>query len=498
MGTEWFLIGLGFGVFLTLVCALLYLRRDRALNQNAYSALAMSDAASRERLISLEKLNEGAVKEAETAKSEVLKLNRICSGLEVKVGHLEEIRQNLNLEKDKFQKYAEERLEQVSSLNSKLATSNSERQFLQEQVENQKANLAQGLNQMKSEFEALANKVFEVKGKSFSEQTEKNVGAMLKPLDEKIKEFREKIDIESKDRFALKYEIGRLVEVNEKMTKETNSLSETLRGDSKAQGDWGEHILQNILEAAGLSEGRDFQKQSTLETQDGNDVRPDILVNLPNGKHLIIDSKVSLTAFDRYKHSEDPEVRLEALKDHLNSIQKHIDDLSGKHYSKAKGIDSPDWVFMFVAVEPAYVLAMQNDSNLFYRAQKKNVMIITASTLLASLKTVSYIWQLENQRRNANKIAEEAGNLYDKFVLFFEEFEKVGKTLDVSKKQYESAMTRLKNGNGNVFRRFEVIRELGAAPSKKIRSELIESSGAPEISEFVIVPSTEIESKLSE
>jgi DNA recombination protein RmuC len=348
----------------------------------------------------------------------------------------------------------------------------------EERFKTQKDYLEDVKKQTKTEFENLANQILETKTKSFSEHTEKNLENILKPLREKITTFEKRVEDsysnEAKERFALKSEVARLIELNEKMTLETNSLTQALKGDSKFQGDWGEMVLASILEASGLREGHEYTVQQQLLSDDGDKFKPDVIINLPDNKHIIVDSKVSLTAYELFCRSAgEPQVQAESLKAHLVSINKHIDELADKHYSKLKGINSPDFVFMFIPIEPAYVLGVQNERDMITRATKRGVFLVTSTTLMTCLKTVASIWKIEKQNRNSIEIANEAARLYDKFVGFTEDFEKIGRTFEQGKTQYESAITKLR-GPGGVFRKMEVLKELGAAPNKQIKQELLD------------------------
>jgi DNA recombination protein RmuC len=348
----------------------------------------------------------------------------------------------------------------------------------EERFKTQKDYLEEVKKQTKTEFENLANQILETKTKSFSEHTEKNLETILKPLREKIATFEKKVEDnysnEAKERFALKSEVGRLIQLNEKITLEANNLTQALKGNSKVQGDWGEMVLANILEASGLREGHEYTVQQHLLSEEGDRHRPDVVINLPDDKHIIVDSKVSLTAYELFCRSgTEPQVQAEALKAHLISINKHVDELAEKHYSKLKGINSPDFVFMFIPIEPAYVLAVQNERELSTRAQKKGVVLVTSTLLMTCLKTVASIWKIENQNKNSIEIASEAAKLYDKFVGFTEDFEKIGRTFDQGKTQYEAAIGKLR-GPGGVFRKMEVLKELGASPNKQIKQELLD------------------------
>ncbi len=383
----------------------------------------------------------------------------------------------LEAEVERLQKALDVQQTQHSELNSRVACLESEKVFLEQQVKNQENYFQEVKRQSKIEFENLANEILKSKTKDFQEQTEKSLDAILNPLKDKLHLFEKKVDenytTEAKERHTLKYEIGRLMSLNERITKETQSLTQALKGDSKVQGDWGEFVLEKILEASGLTEGREFFQQKFYENEDGERLRPDVVIHLPDHKHIVVDSKVSLKAYELYKSSEEDSVKIQALQAHLKSLEKHIEDLSSKHYSKLKGLNTPEFVFLFIPIEPAYILAMQKDSELSSRAWNKGIALVTSTTLLTSLKTVAWIWRLENQNKNALEIAQEGAKLYDKFVGFLEDFEKIGKTLDSGKNQYDSALGKLKEGPGNVFRKIENLRELGAAPTKRIKPEMI-------------------------
>jgi len=424
----------------------------------------------------------GALEEKQKA---VLQLSTQLATLQAELKHQAQDLESAQREKLKAQTELAFAQVKVVELTAKISSYEAAHVGLEERskaqedrLKSQKEYLEEVRKQSKTEFENLANQILEAKTKNFSEHTEKNLENILKPLKEKIATFEKRVEdsynSEAKERFALKSEVERLITLNEKMTHETNSLTQALKGDSKFQGDWGEMVLSNILEASGLREGHEYSAQRSLLDDAGDRARPDVIINLPDGKHVIIDSKVSLTAYELYCRSEDVSLRADALKAHLISINKHIDELADQHYSKLKGINSPDFVFMFIPIEPAYVLAVQNDREIFTRAWKKGIALVTSTVLMTSLKTVASIWKVENQNKNSVEIANEAARLYDKFVGFIEDFEKIGRTFEQGQVQYVSAMSKLKDGPGNVFRKMEVLRELGASPNKRIKQELLE------------------------
>lgn len=333
----------------------------------------------------------------------------------------------------------------------------------------------------RAEFEQLASQLIEKESERLRETSEKGLERLLTPFKERLKEFEKRVEesyqAEGRERFLLKAEVERLVQLNERMANETNQLTQALKGDSKFQGDWGEMVLERILQESGLREGFEYELQKSLENHDGDRLRPDVLVLLPDGKQIIIDSKVSLKAYEAYCRTgadTSEEERERCLREHIASIERHVNDLAERHYPRLKGLKTPEFVFLFTPIEAAYVLAMRHDPTLATRAWRKGVAIVTSTTLFTSLKTVASIWRLEHQNRNAQEIANEAAKLYDKFVSFYEDFEKIGRTFDTGLKQFEEARRKLRDGPGNVFRKIDRLRELGAAPSKRLRPELLE------------------------
>lgn len=364
------------------------------------------------------------------------------------------------------------------NLRSALAEARAENRALAVRLEDRKAQEEALRAAARAEFEMLASRVIERESKQFQETSEKKMELVLGPLKERLRDFERKVEetyqAEGRERHVLKAEVERLIQLNERMTQETKSLTQALKGDSKFQGDWGELVLENILSNSGLRDGVEYTKQDSYEGLEGDRYRPDVLVRLPDDKQIVIDSKVSLKAYELHCRAERAEERDLHLKAHLDSLAKHVDELAEKHYPKLKGLKTPEFVFLFTPIEPAYLLAMRHDPDLATRAWKKGVAIVTSTTLFTSLKTVASIWRLENQNRNAQEIAQEAAKLYDKFVGFHDDFEKIGKILETGANQYEEARRKLRDGPGNVFRKIEQLRELGAAPNKRLRPELLE------------------------
>lgn len=331
---------------------------------------------------------------------------------------------------------------------------------------------------METRFENLANKILEEKSRKFTDQNKTNLNDLLSPLKERITTFEQKIDKSNKDNLAwnatLKEQISGLKESNLLITKEAENLTKALKGDSKVQGDWGELQLERLLEKAGLEREVHFTTQSAIRDDDGNLKRPDFIVNLPEEKHLIIDSKVSLTAYERFASEENIDNKETHLKHHLASIREMIKDLSEKNYQDLYGLNAPDYVMMFIPIEPAFHLAVQNDDNLYNYALEKNIVLVTTSTLLAVMRTIAYIWRQDKQTKHVLEIARVGGTLYDKFEGFTQDLIKVGKSLETTKTSYQDAMSKLTAGKGNLISQTERLKELGAKAKKSINEKLID------------------------
>ena len=331
-----------------------------------------------------------------------------------------------------------------------------------------------------NQFKNLANEILEDKSKRFTEQNVANLDALLKPLQTKLSEFKEQVNTsygnEARERFALKSEIERLANLNLRMSDETRSLTQALKGDSKVQGDWGELVLESILESSGLRKGEEYLVQDSHTQTDGSRLQPDVVVKLPEGRSLVVDSKVSITAYSRHAEASDPVVAEQELTAHIQSLRQHIQGLSSKNYSSLYGIGSVDFVLMFVPIEPAFLLALKTAPNLYQEALAKNIVLVCPSTLMATLRTVAHLWRQDHQNRNALEIAKQCGTLYDKFVGFVDDLEKLGQRLDQAQTSYHDAFNKLKSGKGNLIRTAEKVRELGVKPSKNLSAPLIESS----------------------
>lgn len=362
-------------------------------------------------------------------------------------------------------------------LNSELVRRNAEFENLEKENIKEKERLKEFEKEFKEKFENLANRIFDDKSQKFTKQNKESLETILNPLQEKIKSFEKRVEDshkESIDRHAmLRQQIIGLKELNEQMSKEAVNLTNALKGDSKVQGDWGEIQLEILLEKAGLQKGIHFTTQGGYRDDNDRLKKPDFVINLPDNRHLVIDSKVSLTAYEAYYNGEDDTVKEENLKKHLASIKRHIKELGEKKYADLYSINTPDYVLMFVPIEYALLLALSKNNKLYLEALDKNVVLVSVSTLLATLSTVSSIWRQEEQKRNVIEIARQAGALYDKFEGLIKDLTGVGKKMDDAKKDYSAAMNKLTEGRGNLISRVEKLKKLGATTKKSLPENIL-------------------------
>jgi len=328
---------------------------------------------------------------------------------------------------------------------------------------------------LKIDFELLSSKLLEEKGSNLMKQNQEQLGSILSPLKEKLLEFEKKIEHfyvdDNRQRAAMLEQIKNLTELNRLVTDETKNLTNALKGDSKVQGNWGELILERILEFSGLSRGREYDVQQSFVNEDGRRMQPDLLIHLPMGRHIIVDSKVSLKAYEKYCSSNDEHLRNQFLKEHLISLKRHIDELSAKNYHQLDGLNSPDYVLMFVPVEPAFNLILQFENDFMYDAMQRNVIPLGPGTLLATLRTISNLWRQEQQNKNALQIARQGGLLHDKLVSFVEELESLGDKIQNVQNVYHASFQRLVNGKDNLIQKTAKLRALGAKTSKKLSAK---------------------------
>jgi DNA recombination protein RmuC len=342
---------------------------------------------------------------------------------------------------------------------------------LTEKLENQQSEIENQQKRLTAEFENIANKIMKQRSDEFSASNQKNIGDLLNPLKEKIQLFEKKVDEtydkELRDKISLKEEVRKLTELNARVSEEANNLTKALKGDVKKQGNWGEIILERVLERSGLTKGQEYEREEVVEGADRSVQRPDVILHLPDNKHIIIDSKVSLVAYERYITAENEEKQMLSAKEHINSIRSHVKLLSEKNYQNAQNINTPDFVLMFIPIEASFSVAVQGDSELFSYAWERKIVIVSPTTLLATLRTISSIWKQENQTKNAQEIARLSGTLYDKFIGFTEDMVKIKNNLDRTSNAYDDAVKKMKDGSGNIIRTAEKIKELGAKTGNK-------------------------------
>jgi DNA recombination protein RmuC len=398
------------------------------------------------------------------------------------IGQLAGERERLRTE---FETKAASERTQAARISQLEAELRSERQGLQEKL----ALLETAKQALANQFEALAGDILEKKSKSFSEGSQKELGTLLAPLKEQIKDFRDKVEQAQTDSKTgvtkLETLIGTLGGLNQQLSEEAKNLTTALRGSSKAQGDWGELIVRNLLEKAGLREGEQFRVQETFDAVDNGDERqkksrPDVIVNLPGGRHLVIDSKVSLNAYTDSVNAETEELRKAAVKRHLLSVRGHVDELALKSYHKLQALDTPDFVVMFIPIEPAFLVALHEDEGLWRYAYEKEVLLVGPTTLLFVIRIVDNLWQQELQARSVQDVMNRGAELYDKFVGFVSDLESVGKNLRGADQSYSSAMKKLSEGRGNLIRQVEMLKGLGVRTGKSLPRNLLDAAGVDE------------------
>ncbi|MBF6642287.1 DNA recombination protein RmuC [Flavobacterium sp. J49] len=413
------------------------------LGKTLFSAQSKSDKASLE-----EKIN-GLLQQIEQLKNQV--------------NQTAQERENIRTEKE--------------ALAIQLSKKETDFENLWERNKEQKEEVEKLQEKFTKEFENLANKILEEKTVKFTEQNKENLKNILTPLQDKIQLFEKKVEDTHKESIdyhaALRQQILGLREMNEQMSKETLNLTKALKGDSKMQGNWGELILERVLEKSGLEKGREYEVQQSFVTEEGNRVFPDVVINLPDGKKMVVDSKVALTAYERYINAEEDSEKAQFLKEHVIAIKRHVDQLSEKNYQDLYQMESPDFVLLFIPIESAFALALNEDTSLYNKAFEKNIVIVTPSTLLATLRTIDSMWTNQKQQENALEIARQAGALYDKFEGFVGDLVKIGKKMDEAKVEYQGAMNKLVDGKGNLVTSVEKLKKMGAKAKKALPENIL-------------------------
>jgi DNA recombination protein RmuC len=397
---------------------------------------------------------------------------KIQAQLEERVNNLQTENSRLLSQLDEVELVKDQQMQQLAKAEAEFSN-------LREKLVTQKQEMEDLQKKFTTEFENIANKILEKNSEKFTATNQKNMGDVLNPLKEKIELFERKVEDTYKqglkDQTDMRAELKKLFDLNSKISEEANNLTKALKGDVKKQGNWGEVVLERILERSGLNEGtQGYRKQFSDTAEDGRRFQPDIVINLPDNKHIIVDSKVSLIAYERAVNAENEEERARYVKDHILSLKTHCKGLSEKHYQSARHLNSPDFVLLFIPIESSFSIAIQEDQDIFSYAWDLKVVLVSPSTLLATLRTIASIWQQENQTRNAMEIARQGGALYDKFVGFISDMEKMGKSISNSQSTYNDAMSKLHTGSGNLVSRVESIKKLGAKTTKDLPKLMLE------------------------
>ena len=399
-------------------------------------------------------------------------------------GQLQMLKEQFENEKSNFQKQLQVNISEKENIRTEkdslaIQLSKKEVDFenLWERHKEQKSEINELQEKFTKEFENLANKILEEKSAKFTEQNTVNMKNILTPLQDKIQIFEQKVEQTHKESIdyhaALRQQIIGLSEMNAQMSKETLNLTKALKGDSKMQGNWGELVLERVLEKSGLEKGREYEVQQSFTNSEGNRVFPDVVINLPDGKKMIVDSKVSLAAYEKWVNEESELLKIEFLKEHVISIKRHVEQLGSKNYHDLYQMESPDFVLLFIPMEPAFAIALNEDPTLYTKAFDRNIVIVTPSTLLATLRTIDSMWTNQKQQENALEIARQAGALYDKFEGFVTDLVRIGNKIKDTKTEYESAMNKLVDGKGNLISSVERLKKMGAKTKKSLPENII-------------------------
>lgn len=388
--------------------------------------------------------------------------------------------EDLKKSEEKLSLDLDEKQDELVSLSKEVVVWQERYAALEENLKSQKEESEKLQEKFKNDFKVLAQEILDKNSKSFTEHNKKEIDFILNPFKEKLQSFEKKVDDNyekgQKERITLKAEVKNLIDMNEKLSKDATNLTKALKGDVKTQGNWGEVILERILEKSGLVKDREYYVQNSLTSENGKLYRPDVIIHLPDNKKVIIDSKVSLVAYEKFSTADDLEEQKSHLKQHIVSIKAHVKGLSDKNYQNLYGVDGLDFVLLFIPIEGAFSAALQADNSLFQEAFDKNVVLVSTSTLLATLKTIASIWKQEYQNQNAVEIARQGGDLYDKFVNFSDDLITLGKQLNTAKGTYDGAMNKLSEGKGNLVSRSEKMRKLGLKTSKQMNQKLADRS----------------------
>jgi DNA recombination protein RmuC len=408
-------------------------------------------------------------------------------GLEKDLSFAEKEKQRIYSEKEQLNSELNTTRSELNAANIRIEGSLEKFKAQDEKYKTLKEELETVHKKYSTEFENIANKILDEKSQKFTEQNKTNMDIILNPLKDNIKRFEEQVQksykTESDERITLKIEIKNLIDLNKQISEEANNLTKALKGENKTQGNWGELILEKVLERSGLVKDEEYRLQYSTSNDDGKRIQPDAVIMLPDNKHIIVDAKVSLVAYEALVNSDSEEERGSLIKEHLSSVRTHVKSLSEKNYSTSTDFNTPDFVLLFIPIESSFSIAVQADQELFNFAWDKKIVIVSPSTLLATLRTIASVWKQERQTKNAIEIAKQSGALYDKFVGFVEDMEKIGKSIDASHTAYDSAVNKLHKGSGNLVKRAQDIEKLGAKTTKQISPKFIESDEPSKLTE---------------
>ena len=370
----------------------------------------------------------------------------------------------------------------LNEVQARLATEQEARQQEQRNADEKLAVIQESREQLLKEFEHLSQKIFDQKTKQFSEQSQQGINTLLNPFREQLDGLKKKVEdvyvADAKDRASLQAQIGELHKLNQQMSAEAHALTTALRGEKKTQGNWGEMVLQTVLEKSGLREGEEFIREQSLNNDDGKRFRPDVIINLPDDKHIVVDSKVSLNAYTDMVNADSDAERQQCARRHVEAIRQHIRSLSEKAYQQLDGLNSPDFVFLFMPVEPAFMVAFEHDDNLFNEAFERRIVVVTPTTLLATLRTVASIWAIERRNKSTEKLADQAGKIYDKLAIVVERMETMGRQINTVQGTYDDTWKALKGGRGNLINQADQFRKLGVRAKKEMAKALVEEANA--------------------
>jgi len=408
-------------------------------------------------------------------------------GLEKDFSFAEKEKNRILSEKELLNKELISIREELNASNITIAKAREAFKSQEEKFTTLKSELENVHKKYTTEFENIANRILDEKSQKFTEQNKTNMDVILNPLKDNIKRFEEQVQkaykSESDERITLKTEIKNLVDLNKQISEEANNLTKALKGENKTQGNWGELILEKVLERSGLVKDQEYRLQYSTSNDDGKRIQPDAVIMLPDNKHIIVDAKVSLIAYEAFVNSVSDDERSVLIKDHLLSVRTHVKSLSEKNYPTSADFNTPDFVLLFIPIESSFSVAVQADQELFNFAWDKKIVIVSPSTLLATLRTIASVWKQERQTKNAIEIAKQSGALYDKFVGFIEDMDKIGKSIDASRTAYDGAINKLHKGSGNLVKRAQEIEKLGAKTTKQIASKFIENDEPSQLTE---------------